>query len=228
MVQGRFKDAATLLTVAIKTDVDAGNTTAAAVKRIALAEARLAQGDLVAAGREAEVAGAAAESDSLRAAAGLVLAAAGRSAAAGLLAGTLATSLEVEPQAYGRLVLAELALARKEPRKAVDYAREGQKLADTWQGRVILGRAYLGVNAFPEAYTELEAALKRRGEGTALYLDDVPTARAIPRVHYAMGLAQEGLRSPAAKASFETYVALRGAGDAHTVLDDARRRATAR
>ena len=56
----------------------------------------------------------------------------------------------------------------------------------------------------------------------------MPTARAIPRVHYAMGLAQEGLRSPAAKASFEAYVALRGDGDAHAALDDARRRATAR
>jgi hypothetical protein len=43
-----------------------------------------------------------------------------------------------------------------------------------------------------------------------------------------MGLAQDGLRSPAAKASFETYVALRGAGDAHALLDDARRRAAVR
>ncbi len=227
-VQGRFGDAATALTQAIAVDVAAGNTTAAAVKRIALAEVRLEQGDLAAAAREAEAASADTESDSLRAAAGLVLAAAGRTVQAELLAGTLATRLEADPQAFGRLVLAEIALARKDPRKAVDYAREAQKLADTWQGRVILGRAYLGVNAFPEAYTELEAALKRRGEGTALYLDDVPTARAIPRVHYAMGLAQEGLRSPAAKASFETYVALRGGGDAHAMLDDARRRATAR
>ncbi len=227
-MQGRFKEAAAALTQAIAVDVAAGNVTAAAVKRIALAEVRLEQGDLAAAAREAEAASTGTESDSLRAAAGLVLAAAGRPVQAELLAGTLATRLEADPQAFGRLVLAEIALARKDPRKAVDYARDAQKLADTWQGRVILGRAYLGVNAFPEAYTELEAALKRRGEGSALYLDDVPTARAIPRVHYAMGLAQEGLRSPAAKASFEAYVALRGDGDAHAALDDARRRATAR
>lgn len=223
-VQGRFKDAATALTRAIAVDIAAGNATAAAVKRLALAEVRMEQGDLAGAARDAEAASTGTESDSLRAAAGLVLAAAGRPAQAELLAGTLATRLEADPQAFGRLVLAELALARKDPRKAVDYAREAQKLADTWQGRVILGRAYLGVNAFPEAYTELEAALKRRGEGTAAYLDDVPTARYLPRVHYAMGLAQEGLRSPAAAASFATYVALRGSGDPHPALDDARRR----
>ena len=227
-MQGRFKDAAAALSSALAIDVAAGNVTAAAVKRLALAEVRLEQGDTAAAAREAEAASSGTESDSLRAAAGLVLAAAGRPAQAELLAGTLATRLEADPQAFGRLVLAELALARKDPRKAVDYAREAQKLADTWQGRVILGRAYLGVNAFPEAYTELEAALKRRGEGMAAYLDDVPTARYVPRVHYAMGLAQEGLRSPAARASFETYVALRGNGDSHPALDDARKRATPR
>jgi len=227
-MQGRFKDAAAALSSAIAIDVAAGNVTAAAVKRLALAEVRLEQGDVAAAAREAEAASSGTESDSLRAAAGLVLAAAGRPAPAELLAGTLATRLEPDPQAFGRLVLAELALARKDPRKAVDYAREAQKLADTWQGRVILGRAYLGVNAFPEAYTELEAALKRRGEGMAAYLDDVPTARYLPRVHYAMGLAQEGIRSPAARASFETYVALRGNGDPHPSLDDARKRTTPR
>ena len=48
-------------------------------------------------------------------------AAAGRPVQAELLAGTLATRLEADPQAFGRLVLAEIALARKDPRKAVDY-----------------------------------------------------------------------------------------------------------
>ncbi|MEZ5418326.1 MAG: hypothetical protein R2708_13385 [Vicinamibacterales bacterium] len=121
-------------------------------------------------------------------------------------------------------MLAELALARKDPRKAVDYAREAQKLADTWQARVILGRAYLGVNAFPEAYTEFEAALKRVGEATAVYLDDVPTYRHLVPVYYYMGLAQEGLKSPAARASFESYVRLREGGDEQVMLEAARRR----
>jgi hypothetical protein len=168
------------------------------------------------------------DSDSVRFGAGLVLAAAGRAAPAELLAGTLATRLEADPQAYGRLVLAELALARKDPRKAVEYAREAQKLSDTWPGRVTLGRAYLGVNAFPEAYSELEAALKRKGEAAAVYLDDVPTYRHLAPVHYLMGVAQAGLRSPAAAESFMTYVRIKEHGDEIGFLPDARQRAAPR
>ncbi|MEP7119273.1 MAG: tetratricopeptide repeat protein, partial [Acidobacteriota bacterium] len=222
--QGRFADAAAELARGIAVDTAADNTTGVALKRVALAQVRLAQNDMAGAAREAEAASTGSVSDAVHTAAGLVLAAAGRAAPAELLAGALATRLEADPQAYGRLVLAELALAHKEPRKAVEYAREAQKLADTWQGRVILGRAYLGVNAFPEAYTELEAALKRVGEVTAVYLDDVPTLRALPAVYYYMGQAQEGLKSRAARTSFETYLRLRGAGETHAMLSDARRR----
>ncbi len=92
---------------------------------------------------------------------------------------------------------------------------------------MLLGRAYLGLSAFPEAYTEIEAAQKRIGEATAVYLDDVPTLGVLPPVQYAMGLAQTGLRSPAAAASFAAYVAMRSAGDPHPLLDAARQRATA-
>ncbi|MEZ5418325.1 MAG: protein kinase [Vicinamibacterales bacterium] len=98
LLQGRFTDAATALTAAIATDVAAGSATPAAVKRLALAEVRLAQGQVAAGVREAEVASADTESDSVRAAAGLVLAAAGRATAAEQLAGTLATRLEADPR----------------------------------------------------------------------------------------------------------------------------------
>jgi tetratricopeptide (TPR) repeat protein len=222
--QGRFGDAATILEAGIDADTAAGNSTAAGRKRVGLAEVRLAQGNAAAAAKEAETALAAVDADTIKAAAGRVLAAAGRASQAELVAGALATRLEADPQAYGRLILAELALQKNQPRQAVDYARDAQKLADTWPGRVLLGRAYLGLSAFPEAYTELESALKRTGEATALYLDDVPTLGVVPPVHYAMGLAQSGLRSPAATASFQAYVTMRGAGDAHPMLDAARQR----
>jgi tetratricopeptide (TPR) repeat protein len=140
------------------------------------------------------------------------------------LAGTLATRLEADPQAYGRLVLAELALARKDARKAVEYAREAQKLSDTWPGRVILGRAYLGVNAFTEAYSELEVALKRKGEAMAVFLDDVPSYRRLAPVHYYLGLAQEGLKSRAATESFKAFLAIKQGGDEQGLVADARRR----
>ena len=224
LAEGRFADAAAELTRGIAADIAAKNTTGAAAKRLALAEVHLARGDLAAAAKEAETAAAESEADQTRAAAGLVLAAAGRTAAAELIAGGLATRLEADPQAYGRLAQAEQALSKNDPRRAVEFAREAQKLADTWQGRVILGRAYLALKAFPEAYTELESALKRVGEATALYLDDVPTYHALPAAYYYMGLAQEGLKSKASAASFATYARLRGKAEPHAMLADAQRR----
>lgn len=226
MFEGRFADAASTLVPAIEADLAAQNVTGAALKRVALARVRLAQGDTVAAAREAQAALATAESDTIRAAAGLVLAVDGREGPAEQLAGTLATRLEADPQAYGRLILAELALARGRPREAVEYAREAQKLSDTWLGRVLLGRAYLGISAFPEAYTELEAALKRVGEAAAVFLDDVPTLALLPPTYVYMGQAQAGLGSPASSSSFATYVELRGGGDPHPMLAEARARMT--
>ena len=92
----------------------------------------------------------------------------------------------------------------------------------------MLGRAYLGINAYPEAYSALEAALKRRGEATAVFLDDVPTYRRLPPVYYYMGLAQAGLRSSAAPESFKKYVSLMSSADPHPMLEDARGRSVKR
>jgi tetratricopeptide (TPR) repeat protein len=179
----------------------------------------------LAAAREAELAVSGTESDVVRAGAGLVLAAAGRAAQAETLANILDDNLEADPRAFGRLVRAEMALQAGQSRAAVERAREAQKVADTWMGRVILGRAYLALKAYPEAYSEFEVALNRKGEATALYLDDVPTYRHLAPVHYYMGLAQQGLRSPAALESFRTFVALKQNGDPQDILlADARRR----
>jgi tetratricopeptide (TPR) repeat protein len=222
---GRLSDAAAILNESIDTLLAAKITAAAAQRRVALAEVRLAQADPSAAAREAELAVRGTESDVVRAGAGLVLAAAGRAAQAETLANILDDNLEADPQAFGRLVRAEMALHAGQGRAAVEQAREAQKLADTWMGRVILGRAYLALKAYPEAYSEFEVALNRKGEAAAVYLDDVPTYRHLAPVHYYMGLAQQGLRSPAAMESFRTFVALKQNGDAQDiVLADARRR----
>jgi hypothetical protein len=223
--EGRLVDAEALLKAGIAADLENDNAAGAASKRLALAEARLAQGDLAAAAREAETASSDTDTNVIRARAGLVFAAAGRDRQAEAMAGALGNKLEADPQAYGRLILAELAMSKGDPRQAVEYARESQKLANTWLGHVILGRAYLGLNAFPEAYAEFDTALKRKGEAAAVYLDDVPSFRHLPPVYYFMGLAQAGLKSPAAVDSFKSYIAIKSGGDEAGFLDDARRRA---
>ena len=145
--------------------------------------------------------------------AGLVLARAGRAPAALKLAEGLAAKLEADPQAYARLIQAEASLAQGQARAAVEHARAAQQLADTWVGRVTLARAFLALGAFAEASSELDAAEKRIGEATAVALDDWPTFRYYAPVIYYQGLAQAGLKSPAAKASFAAFLALKANGD---------------
>ena len=222
---GRYAEAIGLLQTGIAADVERKNDAGAAAKRLALAEAHLAMGNTAAAARAAQQAASGSASDTIRTGAGLVLAAAGQPKQAETLAVALNNKLEADPQAYGRLVQAEEALARKDARKAVELAREAQKYADTWLGQVTLGRAYLGLNAYPEAYSAFEAALKRRGEATAVFLDDVPTYRRLPAVYYEMGVAQAGLRSSAASESFKKYIAIMEQADPHSMLDDARQKA---
>ena len=69
---------------------------------------------------------------------------------------------------------------------------DAQKLADTWLGRLYLGRASLDAGNFAAAASEFEACQKRRGEATSVFLDDQPSYHEFPQVLYYLGRAQEG------------------------------------
>lgn len=218
LYQGRTKDAITVLNEGIALDTSAKNMTGVALKLVALADAYLAAGNSAAAVREAEKALAASASDSVAVTAGLVLARAGKAAAALKIADALGTRLEADPQAYAQLLRAEVILSESEvspteARAAFEQASQGLDFADTWLVHVTLARAYLALNAFAEATSELDAAIRRQGEATALMLDEAPTFRYFPQVHYYKGLAQEGLKSPAATESFEKFLKIKADGD---------------
>jgi len=68
-----------------------------------------------------------------------------------------------------------------------------------------------------------EICLKRRGEASAVFLDDVPTFRLLPPVYYYLGRAQEGLKSPAAAESYRTFFKMQPDGTSE-LLSDARHR----
>ena len=121
----------------------------------------------------------------------------GRAPQASKLADALANKLDVDAQAYGRLLRAEVALAQKNGRGALDAVKEAQKIADTWPGRVLLARAYIELGTFAEASSELDVVQKRRGEATAMFLDDVPTYRAFAQVAGLTARVQQGLKSRA-------------------------------
>jgi tetratricopeptide (TPR) repeat protein/predicted Ser/Thr protein kinase len=139
------------------------------------------------------------------------------------LAASLATRLQPEARVYAKLIEAEVKLARDRALDAIALCADAQKQSDTWMGRFILGRAYLHANAFAEAYSEFDQCMKRRGEATALFLDDIPTFHYWPPVHYYLGRAQEGLGSPAASASYRTFLGIKSGG-AEPLVKDTRRR----
>ena len=223
MVQCRYDDAIALLEKGMAADQASKNVARAATKRVVLAEARLMRGDAAGAARDAQGALAATQEDEVVAAAGLLLAQLGRTAEAEKAAAQLESALENDPQAYAKLVRAELALQQKQPRRAVDFAREAEKLADTWLGHLTLGRAYLALDEYASAYSQFEISLRRGGESTAIYLDDVPSYRYFPQVHYYFGRAQEGLKSAEAAKSYKTYLAFMK-GEGGPMAADARAR----
>jgi tetratricopeptide (TPR) repeat protein len=95
--------------------------------------------------------------------------------------------------------------------EAVEAFREAIKLSDTWLARFYLGRAFFEAGAYAEALSEFEAALKRRGEASALFLDDIPTARYLAPLHSWIGRSQGGLGLvPQARESYTRFLALRG------------------
>ena len=70
----------------------------------------------------------------------------------------------------------------------------------------------------------MDFCLKRRGEATALFLNDVPSYRFLPEAYYYMGRAQEGLKIPGAAETFKTFLRIREKGSADRLVVDARKR----
>ena len=135
--------------------------------------------------------------------------------------------LDPEPQIYGKLIEAESHILHGHPRDGVRIAIEAQKISDTWLGRLVLGKAYLATSAdsATDAYNQFDNCINRRGEATAVFLDDVPSFRFFPEVYYYLGRAQQGLHSPGAVDSFNTYLQIKKDADNDPLTADAKKRA---
>jgi hypothetical protein len=139
------------------------------------------------------------------------------------LAGSLSSELQIEPQAYAKLIEGEIALKGRDARGAVKLITEANNLLDTWVGRFNLGRAYLEMEAFTEADSEFDRCIKRRGEALALFLD-LPTYGYFPPVYYYQGRAREGMKSVAFGESYKKYLDIRGKAGEDPLLAEVRRR----
>lgn len=226
LYQARADEATGILDTSIKDDLENKDSGSAAVKSILLAQAHLIAGNAAQAAAAAEKAIALDKQPSTLHAAGVVLSEAGQAAKAQALAKQMETSLDSEPQLYGKLLEAEIAYDHGNVKNAVSILKDTQQKTDTWIGHFLLGRSYLEAGMFPEASSEIETCLQRKGEASALYLDDLPTFRFVPPVYYYMGRVQEALNSPAAADSYHAFLAIQGKGSGKLVAD-AQKRASA-
>ncbi|HEY7575736.1 MAG TPA: protein kinase [Thermoanaerobaculia bacterium] len=222
--QGRAAGAIPILEKGAETDMAAQDPVSAAVKLAALAQAHGERRQIEAALAAADRAASLGKRENVLYPAARVYLHAGKEARALSLAAELSTRLEADPQAYAELIRGEAELARGKPRDAIKTLENARKLADTWMGHFLLGRAYLEAGAFPDADRELETCVKRRGEATALFLDEAPTWRLYPPVLYYLGRAKEELNSPAAADSYKAYLAARPSGSDEPLAVDARKR----
>jgi len=223
LFRGRADDAIPLLEKGIAADLANKDNDGAAGKYIVLAQAQLLAGHAAPAQAAAEKAIALSKDETVLYSAGEVYLDAGQAAKAAQLATQLSARIEPEPQMYGKLLEAESAIKRKDARQAVPPLQAAQKIYDTWLGHYDLGRAYLDAGMFTEADSEFELCLRRKGEASAVFLDDVPTFRMIPPLYYYLGRTQEGLKSPAAAESYKTFISYQEKG-VGPLLSDARRR----
>ena len=225
MYQGRFRDAETALRRGILEDEQIKSPAAAAAKAIALAEAMEAQG------RTKEAAGAidqalkASRDEPIIVSAARTLVRLGNVTAATDLAAELDKRLQPQPRAYAKIIEGEMAVRAGKPADAVEAFSAALKLADLWLARFALGVAYVQVDHYAEGLRELEACEKRRGEATAVFLDDVPSFRYLAPLPYWLGRAQEGMgQKPAAFENYKRFLALRPTTPKDPLVIDARLR----
>ena len=225
LYQGRVRDAIAVLQRGIDADLKAGLKAAAAAKLAALAGAARSQAQSVEAATRALDTD---RSPAVSFAAARALIAAGQDGRAEAVARELAASLEPEPQAYAKLLGGEAQLARHNPREAIQLFQDAGKLVDMWLAHLDLARAYMEAEAFPEASSEIDICVRRRGEATAVFFDDLPSYRYFPPVYYYMGRVQEGLKSGGALQSYQKFLAIKAQADAgDPSVADARQRSDA-
>lgn len=222
--EGRYNEAVKILEKGAADDTEARNPDAAADKFSELAYVQVLRGQKGAALAALNNALDLSKAVKTRFLAARNYVALGEAAKAQELAAGLSSELQLEPQAYGKLIEGEIALKNGDGRAAVQSFTAANAILDTWIGRFDLGTAYLELGAFTEADSEFDRCIKRRGEVLALFLDEVPTYGYFPPVYYYQGRVREGLKNAGFAESYKQYLSIRGAAGEDPLLADVRRR----
>ena len=222
--QGKYVEAANLLTRGITADVTAKLADSAARKYLILANLEELQGHQAPALSDISNALGNNPSASTRFLAAIAYVDAGDLAKGQKLAASLSSETTSEPQAYGQIVDGLISLRRKDPKEAVKQIAAANNLLDTWIGRFELGRAYLEAQSFTEADSEFDQCMKRRGEAIELFMDNVPTYAYFPPVYYYQGRVREGMKSEGFADFYKTYLNIRGQSTEDPLVPEIRRR----
>ncbi len=221
---GHFKEAVALLQKSTAKERAAGEGPSP-VQLVALAEAQWHAGQRTAASQSAaEAVKKGSNDEGVLYAAGELYRKLGRRGEVLSLASRLGSRFEPEPRALGKLLEGELQMDSGKLHEAVASFGDAQKLADTWLGRFDLGRAYLAAKQYPDAENEMDVCLKRRGEASAVFLDDEPTVRYVPPAYYYLGVARAALQSPAAQDNLRSFLAMKQTSEQDPEVSDAQRR----
>jgi eukaryotic-like serine/threonine-protein kinase len=225
MYEGRYADAARILTEGATADLAAKQKDRAAEKFAPLAYTALLREQKGPALAAAENALENSQEVKVRLLSGLIFAQFAETVRAKALAAGLSTELQAEPQAYGKLIEGELALKSKNSHDAIKAFTDANSLLDTWLGHFELGRAYLDAGAFPEADSEFDQCIKRKGEAILLFMDEVPTLGYFPPVYYYEGQVREGMKSASYADFYRSYLEIRGKSTDDPLVPEVRRRA---
>jgi len=220
--EGRFADAVGIFEQGAAADLAAQNPDRAAVKLTSMAYARLAAGQKGPAVAAAEKALTYSRSMPVRFLSARVFAEAGAVDKARPLAAALSAELPAEPQAHGKIIEGLIALNSGKSREAITLLTEANALLDTWFGHFDLGRAYLSAGAFPQADSEFDRCIARRGEALSL-MDEGPTYGHFPFVYYYQGRVRQGLGTAGFADSYRKYLEIRADSREDPLLPEVRR-----
>jgi tetratricopeptide (TPR) repeat protein len=223
LYRGQYAAAVELLHSGIAADIEAGNQRATATKYIALAEAHTELGDTEASMQAISEALSAGGGLARQVPAALLHLWHGHTDLAAEIGNELSQQLQPQSRAYGNMILGVIDSRAGRHVDALDKLTSAIELSDFWLVRFYLGQAYLAAGSHAEALDEFDICHSRRGEASAIFLDDLPTWRYLATLPYWQGRAQQELGMvSAALLSYGAYLELRP--DSDPLADDARQR----
>jgi len=223
MYDGDYGTAKALLADGIAADEASGSQYVISTKYMVLADAHLQSGDKQAAAEMVAKGLSVSSGESRKVPAAILYLKLGETEKAQEIADSLSSALPAKSRAHGALIEGLIALNAGDHAQAVGTLTSAIGLADLWLIRYHRGRAFLEAGYFAEALDEFTACANRKGEATAVFLDDLPTFRYAAALPYWLGRAQQGLgMSHDALQNFSAFVAHRPEDDPLAV--DARER----